>query len=67
VEKLYEALFGEGGILRVRAALAFALTGACIYLFVDDKAVPDSLLALTSLADGFYFGTRSSTPSAPSV
>ena len=61
MDKLYEALFGEGGLLRVRAALAFALTGAVIYLFVQDKVVPDTLLTLTGLADGFYFGTRSAS------
>jgi hypothetical protein len=58
MEKLYEALFGEGGLLRVRAILAFALTGACIYLFIDDSAVPDTLLTLTAGADAYYFATR---------
>ena len=60
-DKLFDALFGEGGLLRVRAVLAFALTGASIYLFIDGQSVPDPLLALTSSTVAFYIAGRTAS------
>ncbi len=51
-------LTGEGGLLRVRALLAFAFTAATIYLFVDGAEAPPELMTLTGGAVGYYFGTR---------
>ncbi len=51
-------LIGEGGLLRVRALLAFALTGCTVYLFVDGVDAPPELMTLTGGAVGYYFGTR---------
>lgn len=58
MDRLYDALFAEGGLFRVRALLAFALTGASIYLWVTDGSVPDALLTTTAAADAFYFASR---------
>lgn len=57
-DRILDALFSDGGLFRVRAALTFLLTGATVYLFVSDNAVPDALLALTGGAVGYYFASR---------
>lgn len=59
MEKLATLLTGEGGILRVRALIAFALVGTVCYLFADGQSVPSELLGLTGGAVGFYYGNRS--------
>ena len=55
---LTNLLTGEGGLLRVRALLAFGFSAAAIYLFVDGQPVPGELLALVGGSVGYYFGTR---------
>lgn len=61
MEKLVTLLTGEGGLLRVRALITFALVGTVCYLFIDTQTVPGELLALTGGAFGFYFGTRAAS------
>ena len=58
MDSIKNLLTGTGGLLRVRALLAFAFTGTTVYLFVDGTAVPPELMALTGGAVGYYFGTR---------
>ena len=58
MDAIKNLLTGTGGLLRVRALLAFAFTGATVYLFIDGTEVPAELMALTGGAVGYYFGTR---------
>ena len=55
---LTNLLTGEGGLLRVRALIAFAFVATTCYLFIDGVTPPGELLALTGGAVGYYFGTR---------
>ncbi len=57
-ERILEALFGDGGILRVRALLAFILVGLVGYGFLDGKVEGDTLVTLAATAVAFYFGQR---------
>ena len=52
------ALFGPGGLLRVRSLLAFAVVGAAIYLAIDGKIAAEQMKTLGELVIGFYFITR---------
>ena len=58
MEKVLALLTGEGGVLRVRALIAFAFVGTVCYLFAAELTVPGELLALTGGVLGFYYGTR---------
>ena len=58
ISKFAESLTSEGGLLRVRAILALALTGAAIYLWVSGEPVPEELLGSWGVATGLYFGMR---------
>ena len=58
-DKLFDAMFGEGGLLRVRAALAFILTGGITYMWMNGDEVPEAMLGLAAGAVGFYFASRS--------
>ncbi len=60
MDAIKNLLTGEGGLLRVRAILAFTLTGTVCYLFIDGQSVPGELLALAGGTLGYYFGTRGS-------
>jgi len=42
----------------VQALVTLALTGSVVYLTVSGQAVPDSLLNLTLVALGYYFGSK---------
>jgi len=57
-ERIGLALFGPGGLLRVRSLLAFAIVGAAIYLAVKGEIPPDQMKTLGELVVGFYFITR---------
>ena len=61
MEKVLALLTGEGGVLRVRALIAFAFVATCCYLFADGQTVPGELLALTGGVLGFYYGTRAAS------
>lgn len=60
-QQLMDALFGDGGLVRVRALLAFSFSAATIYLWVSGDPVPDALLATTTGAVGYYFGSRTAS------
>ena len=60
MNKLIELLTGEGGILRVRALLAFGLTGTVCFLALSETSVPQEILVLDGTALGFYFAQRAS-------
>ena len=55
---MQDALFGEGGFLKVRALLAVMFTGATCFLWVTGEAVPDALLGVNAVVVGAYFGSR---------
>ena len=54
-------LTAHGGLFRVRAGIAWALTGAVVYLFVSGEPVPDDLQKMWILATAFYFIPRIGT------
>lgn len=58
METIKTALFGVGGLLKVRALLAFIWSGATIYLFVSGDAVPETLLVINTGIVTYYFATR---------
>ena len=58
MERIGLALFGPGGLLRVRSLLAFAIVGAAIYLAVKGEIPADQMKTLGELVVGFYFITR---------
>lgn len=62
-EKITEALFGEGGLLRVRAVLTFGLAAVLCWLTIDGVIDPEVFLGIAAGAVGYYFGTRGATPS----
>lgn len=41
-----------------QAMVTLALVGAVIYLVVAGQPIPEALFGLTSLALGFYFGSK---------
>ncbi len=51
-------LTASGGLLRVRAGIALALTGALVYLFVNGDSVPADLQKAWILATSLYFAPR---------
>jgi len=57
-ERIGLALFGPGGLLRVRSLLAFAIVGAAIYLAVKGEIPAADMKTLGELVVGFYFITR---------
>ncbi len=58
VKSLVANLTGEGGLLRVRAVLALAITAVVLAMFFDEKAIPDALLVTWSGVTALYFGSR---------
>ncbi len=54
-------LFGEGGLLRVRSLLAFALVGSTVYaLLTQGLEISAPLFVLTTSVVKDYFGVRDS-------
>ena len=59
MNKLIELLTGVGGVLRVRALIAFAFVGTLCYLFIaNPETVPEGLIGLSGTVVGYYFATR---------
>jgi len=59
LQKLLDTLTGEGGLLRVRAGLALAMTGiGGAYLLINETMPPAEFNLLWSAATAYYFGTR---------
>ena len=57
-ERIGLALFGPGGLLRVRSLLAFAIVGSAIYLAMQGEIPAGEMKTLGELVVGFYFITR---------
>ena len=55
---LKEALFGDGGLLKVRALLAFLVTGVTMYMWAEEISVTDAQLVIVTGIDAYYFGVR---------
>ena len=53
-----KALFGDGGLLKVRAFLTFGLVAVACYMWLMGHELSDSQELLTGIAVAFYFGTR---------
>ena len=51
-------LTGTGGLLRVRAILAFGWSLGTLYLFTNGDAVPVEMLVINTGIVANYFGTR---------
>ncbi len=54
------ALFATGGLLKVRALLAYFWSGLTAYLFIDTGSAPPEVMTVTSAVVGYYFATRGS-------
>jgi hypothetical protein len=56
---ILRGLFGEGGLLRVRALLALMLSGVGgAYLLLNEALPPGEFLVLWTGAVAYYFGGR---------
>ena len=55
---LKEALFGDGGLLKVRALLAFLVTSVTMYMWAEEISVTDAQLVIVTGIDAYYFGVR---------
>lgn len=62
MKDLVDRLLADGGLLRVRAALALGLTAAGCLMYVNTGSVPSEFLVIWSGALGHYFGSRGQTP-----
>ena len=51
----------------VRGVLTLMFSGVTLYLWVTGMPVPETLLGVTTLIVGNYFGVRSATDSTPVV
>ncbi len=58
MKEIWTTLTQEGGLLRVRAAMALTMTGVVAYSFITDGAIPSELLDAWIIVAGFYFVTR---------
>ena len=57
--KVVDALFGEGGLLKVRALIVEGLTGGAIKAFIFDYQIPHEAYLLTwGIAIAWYFRER---------
>ena len=57
-EKIVSGLFGEGGLLRVRALMALTMTGAAIYFAAIGLLPIMVFVAAWTSAMGVYIGVR---------
>ncbi len=55
---LKEALFGDGGVLKGRALLAFIVTLVTMYMWAEEIPVTDAQLVIVTGIDAYYFGVR---------
>jgi hypothetical protein len=62
MKELFDKLTADGGLLRVRAALAMGMTAAGCLMYVNSGTVPSEFLVLWSGAVAHYFGSRTQVP-----
>ncbi len=55
---LKASLFGDGGLLKVRALLAFIVTTVTMYMWAEEIPVTDAQLVIVTGIDAYYFGVR---------
>ena len=60
VNRLLDGLFGDGGILRVRALIAFALVGTLCVGFMRGMIEADLFVPISFASTAYYFATRGS-------
>ena len=58
MEILKGALFGTGGLLRVRGIITIAAVFITLWMWQDGEVVSDIQLGIVTGWTGFYFGTR---------
>ena len=58
MDTLKNALFGAGGLLKVRALLAYWWSGLTGYLYIDTGDAPETVLVITTGVVAYYFSTR---------
>ena len=65
METIKAALFGTGGLLRVRGIVTIAAVFITLFMWADSQVVTDIQLGIVTGWTGFYFGTRAgeSSPS----
>ncbi len=66
METMKTALFGTGGLLRVRGIVTIAAVFITLFMWADSQVVTDIQLGIVTGWTGFYFGTRAgeSTPTS---
>jgi len=57
-EKMVDALFGEGGIFRVRGIMSLGMVGLVGYLALDGKVSVEQIVPLATMVFLFYFESR---------
>ena len=58
METLKAALFGQGGLLRVRGVVTIVSVFVTLFMWQDGQPVSDVQLGLVTTWTAFYFGTR---------
>ena len=58
MDKILNLIFGEGGLLRVRAIIALGLTAVTSFMWVNEIPVSDQQELINGIVLAFYFGTR---------
>jgi len=67
ITKILDGLFGEGGLLRVRALLAFGFTaGGVAFVLLHQTMPPNEYNTLWGVTVTFYFTTRNGSTSGGS-
>ena len=61
IQTILNGLVGDGGVLRVRGAIALMVTGTACYLVIDGTLPLDIFAPIWSLIVGTYFGARIAT------
>lgn len=57
-DRILEALFGVGGLLRVRSVLTYILVGQVGYLTATGRIDPAAVVGMAAAAVAFYFASR---------
>ena len=58
MEAITTALFGTGGLLKVRGIATLAAVFVTLYMWADGTAVSEIQLGIVTAWTSFYFGTR---------
>ena len=58
MDKILNLIFGEGGLLRVRALIALGLTAVTSFMWVNEIPISGQQELINGIVLAFYFGTR---------